>query len=375
MYMKLGRLEYRYRCFKEEIGALIEFNFIKAAKQTNGNIALQLWEVLWGWLRYGVLPKSYYNYRLYEDPNPIKLKIQPYISDRVYFSKLGTVNLDYSILLNSKWVFHNFFDKHNIPLPRCWGYLHRHGGIWAETGTTYSFNEIPSLFQKLDGHRIVLKPNKGSGGFKVTVADVRCQGNDCLLYIDNSKVPLKDYMTNFMEHDYIVEEHLKQHEVLNKIYPHAVNTVRIITLNDSRRPIIWGAIIKVGVNNALIDNWGYGSLCVGIEMNSGRLLRGSYDIGYTKSITPPLTIHPNTNVHFEEITLPYWQELKETVCNAASLVGGLPYIAWDVAITPDGPCIVEGNGRSDLSMVQTQGGGLKKPEIRQWWKQYNIDIV
>lgn len=114
---------------------------------------------------------------------------------------------------------------------------------------------------------------------------------------------------------------------------------------------------------------------MGIDMDTGRLLEGSYDVGYTGTVSPPLLAHPDTNVRFNDIVLPYWPELKETVTRAASMVSGLPYIAWDVAITPEGPCIVEGNGRSDLSMVQTQGGGLMSPEIKQWWKQFNINIV
>jgi len=371
----LSRLEYRYRCFKEEIGALVEFNFYKAARQTKGSLARQLWEVMWGWLRYGLLPKSYYNYRLYEDSTPLRTKVEPYISDRVYFSKLGVVNLDYSILLNSKWVFHNFFDKHSIPLPKCWGYVHKHGGIWAPTGNSFSFEDMPSYFRYLDGHKIVIKPNRGSGGFRVVVADIACQGQECNMVIGGNKVPLAEFARNFKQHDYIIEEHLEQHVGLNKIYPHAVNTVRIITLNDSLKTVTWGAVIKIGVNYASIDNWGYGSLCVGIDMETGRLLKGSYDIGYTRTIEHPLLVHPDTNVLFYGTTLPYWAELKKTVTKAASLVSNLPYIAWDVAITNKGPCIIEGNGRSDLSMVQTQGGGLKTPEIQQWWEQFNIKIV
>ena len=58
---------------------------------------------------------------------------------------------------------------------------------------------------------------------------------------------------------------------------------------------------------------------------------------------------------------------------AANLAPLLPYIAWDVALTPEGPCIIEGNGRSDLSMVQVHGG-LRNPESIKWWRQQGIKI-
>lgn len=367
------RFSYRYRCFKEEVGALISFNFVAAARQTKKNLLLQIIEVLWGWVRYGLLPKSYFNYRMYEQDAPLKKKVNSYVSDRSYFSKLGRVNLRYLTLINSKWLFHNFFAKHNIPVAKCFGYFHKNGGIWTETSDYFSYDKLPELFKTLDGQKIIFKPNRGSGGFKVEVATVNWEQDQCWLTFRDKKVTLEEYAENFKKHDYVVEGFLDQHEVLNKIYPHAVNTVRIITLNDTREVIIWGAIIKIGTRGADIDNWGKGSLCVGIDMETGRLQKGVYDIEFIKQIVPPVEVHPDTQAPIDGVTLPYWQELKQTVSKASMLVPGLPYVAWDVAITPDGPCIIEGNGRSDLSMVQAQGG-LKNLQVKKWWEQYDINI-
>ena len=369
----LSKLEYKIRTFKEQVGGFVEFNFLKLARQADRSFLLQVWECLWGWVRYGLLPKSYYNYRMYEDKAPLRKKVKSFVTDNIYFSKLGQVNLRNNVVLSNKWIFHNYFDKYPVALPKCWGYFHKNGGVWKDTGEIFGFEDLPDIFKRMDGHKVVIKPIRGSSGARIVVADVCNEGNDVCLLISGKKVPLTEFAKNFKKIHYIIEDRLLQHDDLNAIYPHAVNSVRINTLYDTREVQLWGAIIKLGTHGAEIDNWGKGSLCVGIDMESGRLSTGSYDINFSKRIMAPISTHPDTNVKFEGVLLPYWQELKDAVSQAAKVAPILPYIAWDVAITPEGPCIIEGNGRSDLSMVQVHGG-LRNQEAIEWWRQFGIRI-
>lgn len=368
-----SRLDYKIRTFKERAGAFVEFNFLPLARQAQRGFLPQVWECLWGSLRYGLLPKSYYNYRLYEDRSPLRKKARAYVSDRSYFSKLGLVNSRNNVLLSNKWVFHNYFDQYDLPLPKCWGYFHKHGGIWKETGEIFGFEDLSAIFARMAGHQVVIKPIRGSSGARIVVADIISKGEGIFLAVRGKEQPLAEFAPTFQKHDYIIEERLPQHPALNKVYPGAVNTVRINTLYASPGVIFWGAIIKLGTGGAEIDNWGKGSLCVGIDLETGKMSGGSRDIFYSKKITPPFTRHPDTGFEFSGVALPYWQELKEIVAKAANLAPLLPYIAWDVALTPEGPCIIEGNGRSDLSMVQVHGG-LRNPESIKWWRQQGIKI-
>ena len=369
----LSKLEYKIRTFKEQVGGFVEFNFLKLARQADRSFLLQVWECLWGWVRYGLLPKSYYNYRMYEDKAPLRKKVKSFVTDNIYFSKLGQVNLRNNVVLSNKWIFHNYFDKYPVALPKCWGYFHKNGGVWKDTGEIFGFEDLPDIFKRMDGHKVVIKPIRGSSGARIVVADVCNEGNDVSLLISGKKVPLTEFAKNFKKIHYIIEDRLLQHDDLNAIYPHAVNSVRINTLYDTRDVKLWGAIIKLGTHGAEIDNWGKGSLCVGIDMESGRLSTGSYDINFSQKIIAPISFHPDTQVKFEGVLLPYWQELKDAVRQAAKIAPILPYIAWDVAITPEGPCIIEGNGRSDLSMVQVHGG-LRNQEAIDWWRQFGIRI-
>lgn len=368
----LSRLEYKYRTFKEQVGALVEFNFFRLARQADRSFALQVWECLWGWLRYGILPKSYYNYRLYADREPLRRKARRYVSDRSYFSKLGRVNLQNGVLLSNKWAFHNYFDGYSLPLPKCWGYFHKDGGIWKETGQVFGFDELPAIFARMAGEKIIIKPIRGSSGARITVAEVLAEPEGVFLLQNDKRIPLAEFTANFKSVSYIIEGRLDQHAELNAIYPNSVNTIRVNTLYGEQIKI-WGTIIKLGTGGAEIDNWGKGSLCVGIDPATGRLGAGSRDVNYSQAIVEPFTVHPDTGVRFAGVELPCWQELLAMVSEAAGLMPFLPYVAWDVALTPAGPCIIEGNGRSDLSMVQVHGG-LLDSEAAAWWRGHGLKI-
>jgi hypothetical protein len=55
-------------------------------------------------------------------------------------------------------------------------------------------------------------------------------------------------------------------------------------------------------------------------------------------------MHPTTKWKLKGTKLPFIKESVELVKNMAKVVPELSYIGWDVAITPSGPVIVEGNG-------------------------------
>ena len=72
--------------------------------------------------------------------------------------------------------------------------------------------------------------------------------------------------------------------------------------------------------------------------------------------------HPNTNILFKGYKVPYFNECKKMVKEATKYI---PYklVGWDVAITPDGPLIIEGNGRGSMGSIDIAYGGLKKHPV------------
>src|SRR5690606_10909580 len=62
--------------------------------------------------------------------------------------------------------------------------------------------------------------------------------------------------------------------------------------------------------------------------------------------------HPDTGVCFEGFTLPYWNDTTNLVLRAHQAFPELGVIGWDVAITEQGPVLIEANHAWDINLLQ-----------------------
>ena len=149
----------------------------------------------------------------------------------------------------------------------------------------------------------------------------------------------------------VLEDVVENHHVLKEINPYALNTMRMITLiGDDGKPYLLFAAQKFGLGKRIIDVFGMHSP---IDLETGRIDypfhsgRTISDIYYTE--------HPVTHKNVIGITVPYWEETKKMILEAAMVVPQVRYIGWDVAVTEDGPVIIEGNNFSAYDYMQLPG--------------------
>ncbi len=135
----------------------------------------------------------------------------------------------------------------------------------------------------------------------------------------------------------LVEEYIKQHDDLNKLYSGSVNTLRIISfLSDNNKVNIIKVIMKFGTTGE-IDNHVAGGMYSFLDDNGVVLFPACDDFGNS------YIYHPVTNTKIVGFKVPYFKEAKELIKKAGKLVPEIRYVGWDVAITDKGPIIVEGN--------------------------------
>ena len=116
---------------------------------------------------------------------------------------------------------------------------------------------------------------------------------------------------------------------------------------------------------SVIDNFAdgtTGNLVADVDLDSGRVTR-------VVSKTPgrigveAVTHHPDTGQSLF-ITLPGWHEAIRVVTEAARLFEGLGSLGWDVALTPDGPRIIEANQEWEIFPI----GPYRKPAPLGDWE-------
>lgn len=135
----------------------------------------------------------------------------------------------------------------------------------------------------------------------------------------------------------ILEEIVVQHPKMASLCPTSVNTCRIATLFGEKQKGIVYAFLRIG-NGKVMDNVDCGGMAARIDLSSGKLLT----VGADKQGNTFLK-HPMTNTSIIGFTIPFWNEAKAMCMKAAEKIPEMRYIAWDVAITANGPTFIEGN--------------------------------
>jgi len=87
-----------------------------------------------------------------------------------------------------------------------------------------------------------------------------------------------------------------------------------------------------------MDNVDCGGMAAPINLDTG-VISG---VGANKA-GETYEFHPMTGKRIPGTQIPYWEEVKAMCLKAMHVVPQVRFVAWDVAITPDGPVFIEGN--------------------------------
>ena len=162
-----------------------------------------------------------------------------------------------------------------------------------------------------------------------------------------------------------IEDVIENHPDIDKIYPFSVNTMRMITMIDGKGvPHCVYAVFKMGINGRVVDNYG---LHGPVDVETGEFLYPAHSGDTTAGIH--YTEHPYSHTPLIGYKVPFMKEAVEMVKKAALEIPQMRYVGWDVAITPKGPAIIEGNNycAHDFWQLpgQTPGGIGIMPKIKE----------
>lgn len=136
----------------------------------------------------------------------------------------------------------------------------------------------------------------------------------------------------------LCEEVLRQHPDLDRLWPGSINTVRLVTILKDGVGHIVASYLRVGHSERPVDNFNSGGMVVPLDGETGRVLCPAVDKAGRRYET-----HPATGTAFVGFAVPLWEQVTALVREAAAVVPTVRYVGWDVAVTPEGPALVEGN--------------------------------
>lgn len=259
---------------------------------------------------------------------------------------------EYKYILDNKLFFALFFEKTTINTPRLLSY---------NLGSRFFFNNnVENIGSNLDLKHFLIKVfNEGNIEELFFRPPSEYGGKACFkITKKNLSQNLSEKYETLTKGLFVHTEIIKQHEEINKIHNKSVNTIRLISLITPKNTIeIICAFIRFGVGNSVVDNASSGGFIVGINMDSGTLKKlGHYLPEYGGA---EIEKHPDTGFVFNKFKIPFFKEACEEVIKAVKIIPDR-FIGWDVAITKNGPIIIEANTQPHLPLSNIAYGGLLK---------------
>lgn len=263
-------------------------------------------------------------------------------------------NLDF-VYPNNKRKHFKLSDDKSI----CKKHLIEHG---IPTTTTYaiieSLGEMKSKWEEVSKHTcLAVKPAKGRGGGGILIL-TKLEEN--IWQSPSGKHYNQEQIFNHIaniifgvysfgsDDKTIIEYCIKNHNLFHNIYPKGIPDIRIISL---RNELVMG-MIRIPTNKS--DGKGnlhLGALGVAVNINNGRIGQGFDGTKY-------IPAHPDSEVKFEGLQIPFWDEVISITKKTAKSLP-LKYLGLDIVLDDVlGPLIIEVNVRPGLEIQNVNKTGI-----------------
>lgn len=317
----------------------------------------QLAQIWWLRVRYGLLPHTYLQLRLYR-PERWR-RAGEYLQVQDYFRVGRFLNASHrpdthAMMLHDKLRFGEWCAERRFPVAAA--LMEFENGRMTYSCLAADMLPACDLFSKpsdsTGGHGACRWVYDGAGGYKG--ADGRARKADELtseLARMSETLPGK---YGRQSHRILLQRCLSNHPGLADLTPGAVGTVRIVTYRfprDSARLLL--AVYKMPVGAMAADNFHFGGLCAPVNVADGRL---GGAVGHRGPLIVDVERHPDTGARVEGHILPGWNDAVRLVLNAHDALRCVPTMGWDVALTPEGPVLVEGNSLPNPHLSQLPSG-------------------
>ncbi|MCL6739809.1 hypothetical protein LZ518_01475 [Sphingomonas sp. RB56-2] len=150
----------------------------------------------------------------------------------------------------------------------------------------------------------------------------------------------------------LVQPRMVNHPAIADLSNGALSTARIMTCLDEKGGAeVVAAVFRMAIGrNTVVDNIHAGGIAAEVGLTDGKLgpasnLGDDVRLGW-------LSTHPDTGAAIEGRTLPLWREACLLAVSAHKAFSDRTVIGWDIAITADGPMLVEGNSGPDVDLLQ-----------------------
>ena len=233
--------------------------------------------------------------------------------------------------LGSKVVRDLFHDKVEF-LKTFHSFVHREWKLAKDL----SLEEFKSMVKQYDCIAKPINGTRGDGIFKIS--DKEVEDWEALYY-------------KCIEDNVLLEECIQACDEIAEFHPSSLNTIRVVTISNNEKCVVFGALFRMGAHGSVIDNTHAGGVYAPINVETGTI-----EIDAIDSRNNHFPNHPDTGKPIRGFVIPRWEEILETCKKASSIIPDIRFAGWDLCVTKDGFVeIIEGNHAPDFD------GGMQAP--------------
>ena len=277
------------------------------------------------------------------------------------------INAEQAVILSDKVLFELAMGPF-VHVPHNFAFIHK-GRLISLDPQIKNVSDVKALLVR--DQCLVVKPTDGLGGKGIELLQHDSKGFSSNGRERNWQGIVKSLLASG---DVIICEFIRQGAFANHLYPHSVNTIRMMSMFDTEAggAFIAAAAFRIGSSRSFpVDNLSAGGIVCDIDMASGRLGKAATGF-FGHGSFRWLDVHPDTGVRLEGLVLEDWDRISKTILSVADKFPHLPYIAWDVALGEEDIVAIEGNAWSDVSLFQIYRPLLLDERIDRFLRHHQI---
>jgi len=274
-----------------------------------------------------------------------------HISDKQYHQAMNVLNpIPYRKITQHKLAEKSFLKIANIPSSDFLGFLEPIKGFSADGTALTNKSELIQLLRLQLGKNICIKIPEGYGG-KGFLAGLVIEEND-EIHIkpinDDKALSIEEVIISYSDviatEGLLIESYIEQASGYSVFNPSSVNTVRTWVLQTGDKIEVIGGYFRMGRSGSLTDNGDGGGIMCPVDPISGVLGLGLLT---SNPFRDELEQHIDNNVQLNGVTLPDWQQIVSCSCETLRKLPYTKFAGLDVAMSENGPVIIEVNVTPD----------------------------
>jgi hypothetical protein len=222
---------------------------------------------------------------------------------------------------------------------------------------------IPTIAELTDGdidaeiprRDLFVKPRHGQSGRSAMAWTYR-RDNDTYQLVGTDKAVDRSELTREImlragRQPMLVQPRLSSHGDIAGLALDAVPTCRVVTIIDETgqpEPVL--AVFRMPSRpSTVVDDVRTGAIAAAVDLSSGRLTSAA---SLNRSSYHRFARHPHTSAPIEDAVLPDWPSVLRLASDGHRCFPSYVFVSWDVALTPDGPTLIEGNATIGVDALQ-----------------------